>query len=61
MVTDGDHAYSGEHGVMWGMVGSLWGTPETNITSYVSYTSIIKRERERGYLKRRKEKDAKKP
>lgn len=38
--TDGNYTYRGEHGVVYTMVKSLCRAPETNITWYVSCTSI---------------------
>lgn len=42
MVTDGDHAYSGEHREMYSIVESICTTPAINVTLTVNYTSIEK-------------------
>ena len=47
MVTDGDYTYSGEHWIIYNIVESLCCTPETKITSYVNYISILKEKEKR--------------
>lgn len=39
-MTDADNTYQGEHRIMYRIVQTMLYTPETEITSYVNYTSI---------------------
>ena len=41
MVTDSNYNYCGEHCIMQRIIESLCCTPETNITLYANYTSMI--------------------
>lgn len=42
MVVDGNYIYYSEHCLMYQIVESLCCEPETNLTVYVNYTSVIK-------------------
>ena len=44
MVTDGNYTYHSEHCIIYIIVESLCCTAETNVTLYVNYTSLKKRE-----------------